>query len=129
MNHLAQQPESSLPLSALDGLWHAVLDALRPQMTKATFNNWLAGSYIVEASSTPFFWVVGVRNEFAWEWLTYRLYPVIERAVATVRADVLVCFIPKAMRSNCYLPHHNEDSSYSATSLGFLWSQGKCPYG
>ena len=103
MNHLVQQPHLPLTFSVLDELWHAVLDALYHQMTRTTFHNWLAGSYILKASSTPFFWVVVVRNEFAWEWLTYRLYPVIERAVALVRADVLVCFVPKVMRNSSSL--------------------------
>ncbi len=123
MNHHAQQPVSPFPHSTLDGLWHSVLDTLYQQMTRTTFNNWLAGSYILKASSTPFFWVVVVRNEFASEWLTYRLYPVIERAVAIVSADVLVCFIPKTMRNNRSLSRLNEASSSSVTSLGFLWSQ------
>lgn len=88
------------PCYAPGDLWRLTLAELRQQMTKATFNAWLVDSCILTAPSTPTFWVVVVRNEYAWEWLTYRLYPVIERTLVGLVGDaVTICFIPRTMRS------------------------------
>ena len=67
--------------NAANELWQATLFELRLQMTKATYNTWLADSCLLATASTPHFWVIVVCNEFAWDWLTYRLCPVIERTV------------------------------------------------
>ena len=83
----------------LGDLWQLALDELRLQMTKATFNTWLADSCILTAASTPIFWVIVVKNEYASEWLTYRLCPVVLRTVdGLVGNKVTICFIPRAMR-------------------------------
>ena len=88
-----------LPNHAPGELWQIALFELRLQMTKATFNTWLADSCVLATASTPHFWVIVVRNEFAWEWLTYRLCPVIERTVVgLMEKQVTVCFVPRAMR-------------------------------
>ncbi len=80
-------------------LWRTTLFELRLQMTKATFNTWLADSFILASASTPVFWVIVVRNEYAWEWLTYRLCPVIERTIlGLVQNSITICFVPRAMR-------------------------------
>lgn len=92
-----------LPNHAPGELWQIALFELRLQMTKATFNTWLADSCVLTTASTPHFWVIVVRNEFAWEWLTYRLCPVIERTVVgLMEKQVTVCFVPRAMRRKCY---------------------------
>ena len=103
MTRLCQQPV--LPLSTYDPdkLWRLALAELRQQMTKATFNAWLVDSCILTAPSTPTFWVVVVRNEYAWEWLTYRLFPVIERTIGGLVGDtVTICFIPRTMRNTSH---------------------------
>jgi chromosomal replication initiation ATPase DnaA len=97
------QPVFPPLVSAPDKLWPLVLADLRQQMTKATFNTWLVDSRILTAPSTPTFWVVVVRNEYAYEWLTNRLAPVIERTlVGLVDSKVIICFVPRTMRSE----HH-----------------------
>lgn len=45
----------------LGELWRTTLFELRLQMTQATFNTWLADSFILTAASTPTFWVIVVR--------------------------------------------------------------------
>ena len=102
---VVSQPVCSPLVAPPDKLWPLVLANLRQQMTKATFNTWLVDSHILTAPSTPAFWVVVVRNEYAYEWLTNRLSPVIERTlVGLVGSKVVVCFIPRTMRNRCYEP-------------------------
>ena len=98
MHHQFTYPQ---PHDELGELWRTTLFELRLQMTKATFNTWLADSFILTAASTTAFWVIVVRNEYAWEWLTYRLCPVIERTVfGFMQGSVHICFIPRAIRSD-----------------------------
>ena len=100
-----QQPAHPLPAYTPDKLWRLALVELRRQMTKTTFNAWLVDSSILTASSTPVFWVVVVRNEYAWEWLTYQLSPVIERTLVGLVGDtVTICFIPRTMRNTNHEP-------------------------
>lgn len=103
-----------LPHDELGELWRTTLFELRLQMTKATFNTWLADSFILTAASTPAFWVIVVRNEFAWEWLTYRLCSVIERTVVGLMGkQVTVCFVPRAMRRKYHEPPRRSPSRIS----------------
>ena len=121
MTRLRQQP--ALPLSTyyLEKLWRLALAELRQQMTKVTFNAWLVDSYILAAPSTPTFWVVVVRNEYAWEWLTYRLFPVIARTIGGLVGDtVTICFIPGTMRSTYHEPFKG-----TAARISFAITQDK----
>ena len=100
---VVSQPVFSPLVATPDKMWPLVLADLRQQMTKATFNTWLVDSHILIAPSTPAFWVVVVRNEYAYEWLTNRLSPVIKRTlVGLVGSKVIICFVPRTMRSECY---------------------------
>lgn len=100
-----QQPLLPLPAYTPDKLWRLALVELRQQMTKTTFNSWLVDSRILTAPSSPAFWVVVVRNEYAWEWLTYQLSPVIERTiVGLVGKVVTICFVPRTMRNTNHEP-------------------------
>ena len=89
-------------------LWPLALSELKQQMTKATFNTWLVDSRVVPEASNPAFLVVAVRNQYAYEWLTYRLQPVIIRTLTGMTGhQVVVCFIPRTlrtMRRNRYEP-------------------------
>jgi hypothetical protein len=49
-------------------------------MAKATFDQWLRGSHLLEASGS--IWKIGVRDPFAVDWLTNRLGRVVERTVS-----------------------------------------------
>jgi chromosomal replication initiation ATPase DnaA len=98
------------PIAALDSqlappyspetLWSLALGELKPQMSRATFDAWLLGSRVIPVASGPTFLVVAVRNQYACEWLAYRLQPVIERALAGLAGyPVRVCFVTQAIRT------------------------------
>jgi chromosomal replication initiation ATPase DnaA len=60
-------------------------------MTKGTYETWFARSQAVPGTSTPFRLTVSVTNWMAQDWLTHRLYRVIQRALsaqAGYRMDV-----------------------------------------
>ena len=102
MSQSQPYPKAALPLpSSPDALWQIALNDLRYQMTKATFNNWLGDSSVLMSASSPAFLVVVGRNVYAWEWLTYRLHPVVTRTVVhLVEGKVTVCFIPGTVQRN-----------------------------
>ena len=96
---MIQHATYPLPTNAPGELWQEALFELRLQMTKAAFNTWLADSCVLATASTPDFWVIVVRNEFASEWLTYRLCPIVVRTVGgLVGNEVTICFVSRAMR-------------------------------
>ena len=92
-------------------LWQAILRELKPQVSKVTFDTWLAGSTVLTNASTAGALIVVVGNVYAAQWLTYRLYPVVARtAVAVAGKPIFICLIPKVVLrnvdcdSNCSLP-------------------------
>ncbi len=85
-----RRPLPLLPFSA-EGLWQRALADLKLQMTKGTYETWFARSQAVPGTSTPFRLTVSVTNWMAQDWLTHRLYRVIQRALsaqAGYRMDV-----------------------------------------
>ena len=75
--------------------WGQVLDQLRLQMTKATYDTWLAGSQVVGIE--PGVWVVGVRSAYALDWLTGRLGGLVAQTVGRVAGNgVSVRFVVDA---------------------------------
>ena len=88
------------PPHAPGTLWKIALGELKRQITKATFNAWLVDSRVVPEASSPAFLVISVRNQYAYEWLTYRLQPVIIRTLTGMAGyQVGVCFIPRVVRT------------------------------
>jgi len=65
-------------------LWRQSLDELRLQMSKATFQTWLAQSYVTGSTSLPAGFTVAVRNDYAKEWLTHRLLDIVNRTVSAI---------------------------------------------
>lgn len=57
--------------------WLAALGELELQMTRATFDTWLRDTHVIGLDGATL--IVGVKNGYAVEWLTNRLYPTIER--------------------------------------------------
>ena len=100
-------------------LWPIALGELKQQMTKATFNAWLVDSGVIPEASSPTFLVIAVRNQYAYEWLTYRLQPVVVRTLTGMAGyQVGVCFIPRSfrtMRRSC----NNEPTRRPSTRLSF----------
>lgn len=72
-----------------DELWRVALAELRLQMTKATYNAWLADSYVLAPLSQLTCLVVMVRNQYAQEWLTCRLLSVITRTLAGIAGHTI----------------------------------------
>ena len=62
--------------------WTRALAEIKLQMTAATFDTWLARSWVVDQSGSE--WVIGVGNAYAVDWLTNRLAPVVLRTLARV---------------------------------------------
>ena len=62
--------------------WKAALGELEMQMTRATFTTWLQGTRALSWVDDEF--VVGVRNDFAKDWLENRLLDLIVRTLSGV---------------------------------------------
>lgn len=60
-------------------LWQQVLQELEMQMTRATFDQWLRGSRMVQLEPDRI--VVEVRDNYALEWIKRRLSPTVTRTV------------------------------------------------
>jgi chromosomal replication initiator protein len=73
MNTLSITPESA---------WKAALGELEMQMTRATFSTWLQGTRALSCAGGEF--VIGVRNDFAKDWLENRLLDLIIRTLSGV---------------------------------------------
>ena len=63
-------------------VWKAALGELEMQMTRATFTTWLQGTRALSCVDGEF--VIGVRNDFAKDWLENRLYDLIARTLSGV---------------------------------------------
>ena len=72
--------------------WKATLGELELQMTKATFNTWLKDARLLACDDGEF--VIGVRSDYAKDWLENRLERAITRTLgAIVDQDVDVRFV------------------------------------
>jgi len=87
------EPESVTP--EVCQLWARTLDELQLQMTRATFDTWLRGSRVVEASDGRL--TIAVRHAFAVDWLQHRLLSTIRRTVARhAGAEMEIVFVAGA---------------------------------
>jgi chromosomal replication initiator protein len=73
MNTMTIAPETA---------WKAALGELEMQMTRATFTTWLQGTRALSSADNEF--VIGVRNDFAKDWLENRLLDLIVRTLSGV---------------------------------------------
>jgi chromosomal replication initiator protein len=62
--------------------WKATLGELELQMTKATFNTWLKDAHLLACEENEY--VIGVRNDYAKDWLENRLRDTILRTLSTI---------------------------------------------
>jgi len=77
---MAREPKSEEEL-----LWEQALGELRLQMARATFDQWLKSSRVLEferLEGDVARIVIGVNSPYATEWLEHRLKPVIQRTVS-----------------------------------------------
>ncbi len=72
--------------------WKATLGELELQMTKATFNTWLKDARLLAYENDEY--VIGVRNDYAKDWLENRLQDTILRTLsAIVNQTVTIRFV------------------------------------
>ena len=62
--------------------WKATLGELELQMTRATFNTWLKDAQLLRKEDDHF--VIGVRNDYARDWLENRLQETILRTLNAI---------------------------------------------
>ncbi|MBK8987968.1 MAG: chromosomal replication initiator protein DnaA [Chloroflexi bacterium] len=62
--------------------WKAALGELELQMTKATFNTWLKDARLLACENDEY--VIGVRNDYAKDWLENRLQDTILRTLSAI---------------------------------------------
>jgi chromosomal replication initiator protein len=75
-----------------DNAWKATLGELELQMTKATFNTWLKDARLLASEDDEY--VIGVRNDYAKDWLENRLHDTILRTLsAIVRKPARIRFV------------------------------------
>lgn len=65
-----------------ENAWKAALGELEMQMTRATFTTWLQGTKALACEDDEF--VIGVRNDFAKDWLENRLMDLVTRTLSGV---------------------------------------------
>ncbi|MCA9935439.1 MAG: chromosomal replication initiator protein DnaA [Ardenticatenaceae bacterium] len=65
--------------------WKATLGELELQMTKATFNTWLKGARLIAYEDNEY--VIGVRNDYAKDWLENRLRDTILRTLSAIAGE------------------------------------------
>lgn len=68
-----------------EAAWKATLGELELQMTKATFNTWLKDAHLLSCDDHVF--VIGVRNDYAKDWLENRLRETIMRTLSAIKGD------------------------------------------
>lgn len=68
-----------------EAAWKATLGELELQMTKATFNTWLRDTCLLSFEEGTF--VIGVRNDYAKDWLENRLYETILRTLSAIYGE------------------------------------------
>ncbi len=66
-------------------MWQATLGELQLQMTRATFNTWLKEAHLISHDKNVF--VIGVRNDYAKDWLENRLHDTILRTLIDIAGD------------------------------------------
>jgi chromosomal replication initiator protein len=62
--------------------WIATLGELELQMTRATFNTWLKDARLLANEDGEY--VIGVRNDYAKDWLDNRLKVTIDRTLSSI---------------------------------------------
>ena len=62
--------------------WKTALGELELQMTKATFNTWLKDAHLLDCNGDEY--LVGVRNDYARDWLENRLHGAVIRTLSSI---------------------------------------------
>jgi hypothetical protein len=119
-----------MPAGSPSEVWSRALDLLKGQMTRATFDAWLARTWVVDAPSPDgdegSEWVIAVPNPRALDWLTHRLAPTIARTLSwTVGAPTTVRFVvespeltPHSPRPTCQPVRQNRRQAGDGSGEG-----------
>lgn len=99
--------------------WKATLGELELQMTKATFNTWLKDASLVSSEEGHF--VVGVRNDYAKDWLENRLQDTILRTLASIMEhEVTVGFVVLSENGASANGAHGRGSATHSSANGHI---------
>lgn len=79
---LERKPKDDGRPSTPEAAWKATLGELELQMSRSTFQSWLADAELLRVEGDC--WVIGVRNEYAVEWLENRLNDTITRTLVAI---------------------------------------------
>lgn len=79
--------DSSLVAGELEVLWGKILEQLRLQMPKATYDTWIKETYLLARENDCF--TVAVSGEYAKEWLENRLMETIKRTIAHLLGEAM----------------------------------------
>jgi chromosomal replication initiator protein len=71
-----------------ESAWNATLGELQLQMTKATFNTWLRDARLLTNENGEY--VIGVRNDYAKDWLENRLRDTINRTISSIVGEPIL---------------------------------------
>lgn len=104
-----------------ESAWKATLGELELQMTKATFNTWLKDARLLACEAHEF--VIGVRNDYAKDWLENRLRDTILRTLSAivnnpvsirfvVWSDELISPAPSVMRFREETKHKEKQTDF-----------------
>jgi hypothetical protein len=73
-------------------LWQTTLAQLQLQMTRATFETWVKETHLI--SHTGDQWVIGVKSNYAKDWLENRLLTTLQRTIAGITGGPIeLCFV------------------------------------
>lgn len=90
-----------------ESAWKATLGELELQMTKATFNTWLKDARLLQYKNDAY--TIGVRNDYAKDWLENRLRDTILRTLSAIVGEKVklifeVSSEKKVIQSRSYEP-------------------------
>lgn len=103
--------------------WKATLGELELQMTKATFNTWLKDARLLSCEEDEY--VIGVRNDYAKDWLENRLHDTILRTLSAITetrvkirfvvwSDELITAAPVLANGNGRMQHQPQTTAAPA---------------
>lgn len=88
------EPDQEAPIGATQeaaieppqpSIWDRALVEIEQTMTRATFDRWLRGTVMLERANSHI--LIGVRDKYAAEWCSTRLYPTIARTVSAMEGQ------------------------------------------
>lgn len=98
--------------------WKAALDELQLQMTRATFNTWLKDATLkrVELHGGGLRYTIGVRNDYAKDWLENRLNDNVARTLGAITGEKVT--IDYRVVTDMPEPPPNFDPSVNGSAIG-----------